>query len=560
MELLDFALRRYSLVAVDLPGTMQDQECETLLRAKRIYLVCTPDIGALHVARGKASWLKDLRLTDKVAVVLNSAERRSTLSIDDIQRIIQLPVRHFLPHGAPEIARAVQKGTVLDASSGLGKHIARIAEEMACTAAPRRSLTPCGASSSTSPSAPRATLNIESGAIVMTNQTMLGLLDYLCNEARNSVHATFGLMALWASPVADPGWRTCLENSKSSADRLLRSIDDIRELLVADGAGFEPAEEFDLTLCLGEIVDVLNLVSGDRGSRLVLESAARAVGRQPRRAVEQALTRILDAAAKLGQRGEVRVSARLDPAGAGVRFEIVPANSNIALRLADWLNADLEQLNFQDADDLLFGIPTMVAGKRLRALGGVAEFVSDVIPMALRISLPWSEPDEEDHAPETVQEEPASLIVLVAEDSDESFALTGILLNKESVWRARDGHEAVHMMKNRRFDVVLMDIHMPGLDGYKAIHAMRDWETQTGNARTPIVVLSSDDIDTQMRSAAQSGCSGFLRKPLDRHDMGDLLDRLKTARSVPACIQSRSANVNSAWPAETAMYCLPLTA
>ena len=130
MELLDFAIRRYSLVAVDLPGTMDDQECETLLRAKRIYLVCTPDIGALHVARRKASWLKDLRLTDKVAVVLNSAERRSTLSVDDIQRIIQLPVRHFLPQGSSEIARAVQKGAVLDSSSGLGKHIARIAEEM----------------------------------------------------------------------------------------------------------------------------------------------------------------------------------------------------------------------------------------------------------------------------------------------------------------------------------------------------------------------------------------------------------------------------------------------
>jgi pilus assembly protein CpaE len=107
MELLDFALRRYTLVVVDLPGTMEDQECETLLRSKRIYLVCTPDIGALHVARRKAGWLKDLRLTDKVAVVLNCIERRSTLSVDDIQRIIQLPVSHLLPAGAAEISRAV---------------------------------------------------------------------------------------------------------------------------------------------------------------------------------------------------------------------------------------------------------------------------------------------------------------------------------------------------------------------------------------------------------------------------------------------------------------------
>ena len=63
----------------------------------------------------------------------------------------------------------------------------------------------------------------------MTNQTIRSLLDYLSNEARNSVHATFGLMALGPDLAADPNWQSCLDASKSSADRLLGSIDDIRE-------------------------------------------------------------------------------------------------------------------------------------------------------------------------------------------------------------------------------------------------------------------------------------------------------------------------------------------
>jgi CheY-like chemotaxis protein len=193
---------------------------------------------------------------------------------------------------------------------------------------------------------------------------------------------------------------------------------------------------------------------------------------------------------------------------------------------------DPETVNFQDAEDVLFGVATLVAGRRLRALGGKAEFVSDAqVPMALRIQLPWV---GETGTPELARDDHPGLTVLVAEDSDESFALTGILLQNEAVWRAHDGLEAVNMMKERRFDVVLMDIHMPGLDGYKAIRSMRDWETQTGNARTPIVVLSSDDLDTQMRSAAQAGCSGFLRKPLDHHDLGELLDCIKGVRSVTA--------------------------
>ena len=128
--LLDFAVRRYSLVSVDLPGTMEDFETETLLRSKRIFLVCTPDIGALHLARRKASWLQDLRLTDKVAVVLNCMDRHSALSVEDIQQIIQLPVRHMLPSNSADITRAAQKGVVLDSASGLGKHVARIAAEL----------------------------------------------------------------------------------------------------------------------------------------------------------------------------------------------------------------------------------------------------------------------------------------------------------------------------------------------------------------------------------------------------------------------------------------------
>jgi Flp pilus assembly CpaE family ATPase len=129
-ELLDFALRRYSVVSVDLPGSMEDHECEALLRAKKIFLVCTPDIGALHVARRKSDWFRDLRLTDKVSVVLNSTERRTPFSIADIERIIQLPVRYLLPASASEIGKAVQNGALIEGSSPLARQIAKIAGDM----------------------------------------------------------------------------------------------------------------------------------------------------------------------------------------------------------------------------------------------------------------------------------------------------------------------------------------------------------------------------------------------------------------------------------------------
>lgn len=128
--LLDFAVRQYALVAVDLPGSMEDYECSVLLRATRILLVCTPDIDALHLARRKAQWFRDMQIADKVSVVLNCVERRNTLSVEDIERIIQLPVRYQLPAGAKDISKAVQKGGILDPTCNLGRQIAAIAADM----------------------------------------------------------------------------------------------------------------------------------------------------------------------------------------------------------------------------------------------------------------------------------------------------------------------------------------------------------------------------------------------------------------------------------------------
>lgn len=129
-DLLDFAIRQYNTVSVDLPGTMEHYECAALLRAKRIYLVCTPEIGALHVARRKSNRLRDLRLGDNVAVILNRFEKRSTFSIKDIEQIVQLPVRYVVPSGADEVARAVHKGVILEGSSPVARQIGRLAADM----------------------------------------------------------------------------------------------------------------------------------------------------------------------------------------------------------------------------------------------------------------------------------------------------------------------------------------------------------------------------------------------------------------------------------------------
>jgi CheY-like chemotaxis protein len=290
-------------------------------------------------------------------------------------------------------------------------------------------------------------------------------------------------------------------------------------------------EEFDLALCMGETIELLNLASGKPASHIVLKGPPELLlVRQHRKLVEQMLTRILDMALKLTSAGDIYVSIGLVSKSSDVQISITPPDSGLAFRLADWLNANPEQVSFQDLPDMPFPLAVMVAGKGLRTMGGSARLTSEPgVPTHLTTFLPSLPSQKWEQRQES---QPSSLKVLLTEDCDDSYALSEMLLRKESVWRARSATEAIEMVKKQRFDIVLMDVHMGGTDGYTAIQAIRDWETQTSNARTPIVILSSDDIETQRQSAARAGCTGFLRKPLRNNDLPDLLDRIKSDRTL----------------------------
>ena len=287
-----------------------------------------------------------------------------------------------------------------------------------------------------------------------------------------------------------------------------------------------------LALCAGEIIQVLHLASG-RPNHMILDAPPRPLLlTQDLKVVEQVLSRVLEAAFKLSQASGVRVRLRPWHDENGVRLTIDTCDADLALRLTRWLNTRLEEAALEDPNDVPFEVAIMLAGKRLRALGGSAELSRDAAGhAAVDLDFPLeTQATDGGEVALSVPQATDALNILVAEDCDDSFFLSELMLRNENVQRARDGQEALSMLQRHRFDVVFMDVHMPGMDGYAGIQNLRDWETISGNARTPIVVLSSDDLETQRQSAAQFGCAGFLRKPLRRSELAEMLDRLKQHR------------------------------
>jgi CheY-like chemotaxis protein len=105
--------------------------------------------------------------------------------------------------------------------------------------------------------------------------------------------------------------------------------------------------------------------------------------------------------------------------------------------------------------------------------------------------------------------------VLVAEDNDVNRKVLGLLL-KRAGFRfdlAADGQEALDLFKSRKYDLVLLDLQMPVLNGFEAARAIRVVE---GDGRhTPVIALTGNALDIDDMEIAKAGIDGVMGKPFD---------------------------------------------
>jgi two-component system, cell cycle response regulator DivK len=103
--------------------------------------------------------------------------------------------------------------------------------------------------------------------------------------------------------------------------------------------------------------------------------------------------------------------------------------------------------------------------------------------------------------------------ILVTEDNDQSRYLSVFLLGKHGyeVITARNGFEAIAQAQAERPDLILMDIHMPEMDGYEAIQRIKGLPE---TAQIPIVAVSSYAMVGDRDKALRLGCSGYIEKPI----------------------------------------------
>lgn len=119
--------------------------------------------------------------------------------------------------------------------------------------------------------------------------------------------------------------------------------------------------------------------------------------------------------------------------------------------------------------------------------------------------------------------------ILLAEDNDTNYLLLKMILKGYNLIRVNNGEKAVKKAKELLFDIILMDIRMPIMDGLTATKAIREF-----NKRIPILVITAD-ADKQ-KEASNAGCDGFITKPFNKSELLKSINNLLSRQDCEYCI------------------------
>jgi CheY-like chemotaxis protein/anti-sigma regulatory factor (Ser/Thr protein kinase) len=254
--------------------------------------------------------------------------------------------------------------------------------------------------------------------------------------------------------------------------------------------------------------------------------------------LRQCLYNLIGNAVKFTAKGQVTVSVWLDARPAGRVLCVSVADTGIGID-ASAMESLFER--FKQADSSTTrrfggsGLGLAITRQLAELMGGQVGFISQVgrgSTFTLELLAPACAPGAAEVAPESQEagEAPlADIAVLVVDDNATNRLIAGKMLERLGaiVTTAESGPEAIERARTMVFDLILMDIQMPGMDGVETTRRLRQ-DTAVG-ASTPILALTANVFDEQRQTYLAAGMDGVVAKPISPADLLTEISRAVTA-------------------------------
>jgi PAS domain S-box-containing protein len=364
-------------------------------------------------------------------------------------------------------------------------------------------------------------------------------LANMSHEIRTPLNGVIAVADLLARSDLGSKDRDMVETIRASGATLERLLTDLLDLsrveagrIALEVAPFDPAR------AVREACNAQQFKAEEKGLAFDLEVASDVPGWVAGDAVrfKQVVGNLVSNAVKFTETGGVRV--RLDRADDG-RLRVAVEDTGVGFdagagaRLFD---------RFAQADGSITrrfggsGLGLAICRELAELMGGRIEATSEPgvgSVFTVVFALPAADPVE---APQVVHGEEVAvegLKVLVVDDHETNRKVAGMLLAQaglEAVF-AENGREALDRIERERFDLVLMDMQMPVMDGLTAVAHVRRREAAEGARRLPIVMLTANALPEHVAAATAAGADAHLAKPIAIGPFFSLLERLLSERT-----------------------------
>ena len=377
------------------------------------------------------------------------------------------------------------------------------------------------------------------------NRAKSEFLANMSHEIRTPMNGIIGMTALALDGPLTPPQAECLDTIRGQAESLLTIVNDILDFSKIESRRVElESVPFTLAHALDEVVKPLAMRARQKG--ITLSSAigagvpSRIVGDPVR--LKQIVSNIVSNAVKFTEQGSValEVSAGRDAEGR-LMLHLVVTDTGIGIP-AEKLAAIFEP--FRQVDGSMTrrfggtGLGLAIASTLVELMGGRIQV--DSTPgrgTTFHVTMPAAAAADNVQTESAVSAAVAASArraaaparparILVAEDNIVNQRVAAALLTKRghTVTVVNNGREAVDAMQRERFDLVLMDVQMPEMDGFEATAAIRRMEQDTGR-RVRIVAMTAHAMSGDRENCLAAGMDDYLSKPIDQRTLYAVVER-----------------------------------
>jgi len=360
-------------------------------------------------------------------------------------------------------------------------------------------------------------------------------LANMSHEIRTPFHGMLGMMSLLQDTHLTRQQAGFLDTAKESAQHLLNILNDILDVSKLEAGNLQIAPEpLDLRQLLRQVDELMRVQARakDLALRVTVAPEVPHGVRADATRLKQILFNLLSNAVKFSNTGTVSLTVGCNAAGALV-FEVADTGigmdeATLARLFERFVQADTTTSRRHGGTGLGLEISRSLA----RLMGGdITVQSSPGVGSRFTVTLPLEPAEPPARAADDTGAVPLDsaepvLRVLVAEDHPVNQAYMEAVLEKlghRSVF-AGNGVEALRAMDEQAFDVVLMDLHMPTMDGFTATRAIR--ALPDPRSRVPIIALTADAFPETRERARAAGVDDFLAKPAHLPQLREALARL----------------------------------